>query len=126
MAASPCCPGLLPNTRRDECLHHYATSRGLLLWADPLLGFAPEESTPPQLAPHPQVVLGEVSGGKRAAVGAFVMPNQPIDPDTPLASFAVPISSLEEVAGGRAGMVGIMWACSQKTGLPAALEAARS
>ncbi|KAL4420173.1 hypothetical protein ABPG77_008309 [Micractinium sp. CCAP 211/92] len=65
----------------------------------------PMIGTPPRLMAVPthyyKVVLGEVSGGKRAAVGAFVMPNQPIDPDTPLASFAVPISSLEEVAGLR-------------------------
>ncbi|KAL4428150.1 hypothetical protein ABPG75_002239 [Micractinium tetrahymenae] len=65
----------------------------------------PMIGTPPQLMAVPthyyKVVLGEFSGGRRAAVGAFVMPNQPIDPDTPLASFAVPISSLEEVAGLR-------------------------
>ena len=35
----------------------------------------------------------------RAIVGAFVMPNRPIDPTTPLAAFAVPLSALEEVAG---------------------------
>lgn len=46
------------------------------------------------------MVLGEYAGGRRAAVGAFVMPNSPIDPETPLASFAVPLGALEEVAGG--------------------------
>ncbi len=34
-------------------------------------------------------------------MGAFVMPNGPIDPETPLASFAVPLGALEEVAGGK-------------------------
>jgi hypothetical protein len=47
-----------------------------------------------------KVVLGEFSGGQRAAVGAFVMPNAAIHPQVPLASFTVPISALEEVAGG--------------------------
>ena len=60
--------------------------------------------TPPQLMAVPshyfKVVLGEYSGGRRAAVGAFVMPNAAIDPEVPLASFAVPIGALEEVAGG--------------------------
>lgn len=46
-----------------------------------------------------QVVLGELEGGRRAAVGAWVMPNAPIEPDTPLASFAVPLTALEEVSG---------------------------
>ena len=40
------------------------------------------------------MVLGEYGGGRRAAMGAFVMPNGPIDPETPLAA-------LEEVAGGK-------------------------
>ncbi|PRW44603.1 mitochondrial nuclease [Chlorella sorokiniana] len=59
--------------------------------------------SPPQLMAVPthyyKVVLGEYGGGRRAAVGAFVMPNSPIDPETPLASFAVPLGALEEVAG---------------------------
>ncbi|KAK9814237.1 hypothetical protein WJX72_002706 [[Myrmecia] bisecta] len=42
--------------------------------------------------------LGSSSGH---VVGAFVMPNEAIDPDTPLTAFAVPISSLEEVTGVR-------------------------
>lgn len=60
--------------------------------------------TAPQLMAVPthffKVVLGEFGGARRAAVGAFVMPNAPIEPDTPLTSFAVPVSALEEVAGG--------------------------
>ena len=32
-------------------------------------------------------------------VGAFVMPNAPIPAGTPLASFAVPLEALEQVAG---------------------------
>ncbi|PSC75639.1 Mitochondrial nuclease [Micractinium conductrix] len=65
----------------------------------------PMIGTPPQLMAVPshyfKVVLGEYSGGRRAAVGAFVMPNAAIDPEVPLASFAVPIGALEEVAGLR-------------------------
>ncbi|KAI3428702.1 hypothetical protein D9Q98_007526 [Chlorella vulgaris] len=65
----------------------------------------PMIGTPPQLMAVPthffKVVLGEFSGGRRAAVGAFVMPNAAIHPQVPLASFTVPISALEEVAGLR-------------------------
>ncbi len=50
-----------------------------------------------------KVVLGELNGGKRGAVGAFVMPNAAIAPDVPLTSFAVPISALREVAGAVLG-----------------------
>ena len=32
-------------------------------------------------------------------VGAFVMPNEEIDPDTPLTAFVVPLDALETVAG---------------------------
>lgn len=32
-------------------------------------------------------------------VGAFVMPNEDIDPDTPLTAFVVPLEALETVAG---------------------------
>ena len=32
-------------------------------------------------------------------VGAFVMPNEEIDPDTPLTAFVVPLEALETVAG---------------------------
>ena len=38
-------------------------------------------------------------GGPRRVVGAFVMPNQAIDPTTPLTAFAVPITALEEASG---------------------------
>jgi hypothetical protein len=34
------------------------------------------------------------------AVAAFVMPNAPIDPKTPLSAFVVPLEPLEAVAGG--------------------------
>lgn len=45
-----------------------------------------------------KVILADVKGGG-GVVGAFVMPNQPIDPTTPLTAFAVPVTSLEEAAG---------------------------
>lgn len=32
-------------------------------------------------------------------VGAFVLPNQPIDPTTPLTAFAVPLTALEQASG---------------------------
>jgi DNA/RNA endonuclease G (NUC1) len=51
-----------------------------------------------------KVVLGEIKpqfgGAAKTAVGAFVMPNAPIEADMPLLAYAVPISALEEVAGG--------------------------
>lgn len=51
-----------------------------------------------------KVVLGEVKpqfgGATKTAVGAFVMPNAPIEADMPLTAFTVPISALEEAAGG--------------------------
>lgn len=64
---------------------------------------------PPQLVSVPthyyKVVLAENSSGKHgqhsAAVGAFVMPNAPIDPQTPVTAFAVPLEALESVAGER-------------------------
>jgi len=34
-----------------------------------------------------------------AVVGAFVMPNAPVQPDTPLTAFSVPLEALEEAAG---------------------------
>lgn len=66
---------------------------------------------PPGLVAVPthyyKVVLAENSSGShgrhQAAVGAFVMPNAPIDPQTPVTAFAVPLEALETVAGGRAG-----------------------
>lgn len=64
---------------------------------------------PPQLVSVPthyyKVVLAENSSGKHgqhsAAVGAFVMPNAPIDPQTPVTAFAVPLEALESVAGAK-------------------------
>jgi endonuclease G, mitochondrial len=60
--------------------------------------------SPPQMVAVPthfyKVVLGEKKNGLNGTVlGAFVLPNTPIDPKTPLASFAVPVSALEEVVG---------------------------
>jgi endonuclease G len=59
---------------------------------------------PPQMVAVPthffKVVLGEKRNSSEGTVlGAFALPNMPIDPKTPLASFAVPISSLEEAVG---------------------------
>ena len=62
---------------------------------------------PPQLVAVPthffKAILGEETSGFGSSassfVGAFVMPNQPLEPGTPLAAFAVPLSSLEEVSG---------------------------
>ena len=61
---------------------------------------------PPQMLAVPthfyKVVLGEKRNGTPddvAVIGAFVIPNMPIDPKTPLASFTVPVSALEEVTG---------------------------
>ncbi|KAF6253321.1 hypothetical protein COO60DRAFT_429579 [Scenedesmus sp. NREL 46B-D3] len=64
---------------------------------------------PPQLVSVPthyyKVVLAENSSGKhgnhRAAVGAFVMPNAPIDSQTPVTAYAVPLEALESVAGAK-------------------------
>lgn len=39
------------------------------------------------------------AGDGPLAVAAFVMPNQPIDPKTPLSAFVVPLEPLEAVAG---------------------------
>lgn len=37
----------------------------------------------------------------QTVVGAFVMPNAPIDPDMPLTSFTVPLEALESASGLR-------------------------
>jgi DNA/RNA endonuclease G (NUC1) len=68
---------------------------------------------PPQLVSVPthyyKVVLAENSSGKhgdhRAAVGAFVMPNAPIDPQTPVSAYAVPLEALESVAGEQSNLM---------------------
>lgn len=39
------------------------------------------------------------SEGFAAAAAAFVLPNQPIDPATPLTRFAVPLAAVESVSG---------------------------
>ena len=44
---------------------------------------------------------GGTGGGTARAIGAWVMPNAPIPPETPLTAFCVPLSSLEDAAGGR-------------------------
>jgi endonuclease G len=51
-----------------------------------------------------KVVLGDTierdsDGNKKMVVGAFVMPNLAIEKETPLSSFVVPLSALEEVSG---------------------------
>ena len=59
---------------------------------------------PPRLVAVPthfyKIVLGEGNSADGSTVlGAFVMPNAPIDPKTPLTAYAVPVSALEEVSG---------------------------
>jgi hypothetical protein len=49
-----------------------------------------------------QGATGSSSGGggrPEVAAAAFVMPNAPIDPATPLSAFVVPFEPLEAVAG---------------------------
>ena len=49
-----------------------------------------------------KVILAETTdsrGNKTSAVGAFVLPNAPIDPKTPLLSFAMPVEVVESVTG---------------------------
>lgn len=46
-------------------------------------------------------VGGDENGGKARAIGAWVMPNAAIPPETPLTVFCVPLSALEDAAGGR-------------------------
>lgn len=49
-----------------------------------------------------KVVLSEhksQSGASKLSVGAFAMPNRPIPPNTPLASFCVPLEMLESLTG---------------------------
>lgn len=41
----------------------------------------------------------EKPGLKDPLVAAFAMPNQPLDPKTPLSSFVVPLESVEAAAG---------------------------
>jgi hypothetical protein len=57
-----------------------------------------------------QVVLADASSGRhgdpRVAVGAFVMPNAPIESDTPLSAFVVPLEQLEDAVGAQALLQG--------------------
>jgi DNA/RNA endonuclease G (NUC1) len=50
-----------------------------------------------------KVILADGRGGKggsrEVGVGAFVMPNAPIDPKLPLTAFTVPLEPLEQLAG---------------------------
>jgi DNA/RNA endonuclease G (NUC1) len=65
----------------------------------PMLGSAPELVAVP--THFFKVVLMELSNGANTtqAVAAFVIPNDKIDPSTPLTNFLVPIDSLECAAG---------------------------
>lgn len=47
-----------------------------------------------------KVVLADAGDGT-ASLGAFVMPNAEIQPDTPLTAFVVPVDALERVSGTR-------------------------
>lgn len=72
---------------------------------------------PPQLVSVPthfyKVVLAENKSGKHgshsAAVGAFVLPNAPIDPAVPLSAYTVPLEALESVAGELLGSHYCAW-----------------
>lgn len=50
-----------------------------------------------------KVVLGECkadeAGEENMSLGAFVMPNAPIDPEVPLTAFTVPLHQLEAISG---------------------------
>ncbi len=52
---------------------------------------------------HTQVVIadgrGKKGGENVVGIGAFVMPNAPIDDRIPLSAFAVPLEPLEQLAG---------------------------
>ncbi|KAK9802849.1 hypothetical protein WJX73_007898 [Symbiochloris irregularis] len=74
----------------------------------PLIGNAPRLVAVPThffkviLAEPPAGADGSKAAGssqKKMVVGAFVMPNAPIDPTTPLSAFAVPLTALEEASG---------------------------
>ncbi|GMH42333.1 hypothetical protein BSKO_10252 [Bryopsis sp. KO-2023] len=58
---------------------------------------------PPRLVSVPthfyKVILAERAGGGPTGVGAFVMPNEEIDPNTPLVRFSAPIGDLECATG---------------------------
>jgi endonuclease G len=66
-----------------------------------------KKGTPPSLVAVPthffKVILADNASGAHgrhtAALGAFVVPNAPVDPDVPLSAFAVPLDALERAAG---------------------------
>lgn len=55
-----------------------------------------------------KVVLAEraagSAAGREAVIGAFVLPNAPLQADLPLTAFSVPLEALEEAAGTPAGL----------------------
>ena len=48
-------------------------------------------------------------GSSKVSLGAFVMPNDQIQPDMPLTAFAVPLEMLESVAGTAAGCTSVQY-----------------
>lgn len=46
-----------------------------------------------------KLIVGETNGSKDIAVGAFVIPNEPVDNATPLTTFQVPVDVLERSSG---------------------------
>ena len=80
----------------------------------------PYAPAPPAAAAGlPQVILADGrnaakggGGGRQVSIGAFVMPNAPIDARIPLTAFAVPLEPLEQVAG-RSRQAGL-WGSSAK------------
>ncbi|GIL80059.1 hypothetical protein Vretimale_12871 [Volvox reticuliferus] len=65
--------------------------------ADPRGGSEPEKAA---VASSPSDGASPLAKGA-VAVGAFVMPNQPIDARNPLSAYVVPLEDLEQVAGTR-------------------------
>ncbi len=85
---------LMPDCRRYHVLNHDVLH--------------PHAGKPPCLVAVPthfyKVVLAESRsrlpfGAPKVSVGAFVMPNDQIQPDMPLTAFSVPLEMLENVAG---------------------------
>ena len=73
-----------------------------------------------------KVVLAESKskipfGSSKVSVGAFVMPNDQIQPDMPLTAFTVPLEMLEDVAGATmystAGCCNLYWLTSSSGGV---------
>ena len=88
-------------------------------WHDLDDAYAVCAGTPPRLVAVPthffKVVLAERGaapgneGEQDAVVGAFVLPNAPVQPDTPLTAFSVPVESLEEAAGADSQQSLLLW-----------------